>query len=134
MNQAQEYRDRFPGIEVKDDPAMSRRTRSFSSYQKERTIIECMEDALWDLDIWDCECVVFQTGEHWWNTHRYYTRDAIVSTLFDQSLKGYVTKFVIELKAHDRFVVWLKIHELTPGLDTNIGPNLVEYIGDMVSE
>lgn len=134
MNQAQEYRDRFPGIEVKDDLALARRTRSFSSYQKERTIIECMGDALWDMDSWDCECVVFQTGEHWWNTHIHYTRDAIVSTLFDQSLKGYVTKFVIERKSHYRFVVWLKIHELTPGLDTNIGSNLVEYIGDMVSE
>lgn len=135
MNQTQEYRDRFPGIEPKEDMTKTYRIRSFSSYQKERTVIECMEDTLWDMDIWDCECVVVKSGEHWWDAHRFYRRDALVSILFESSLAMYVTKFQVERKAHDKFILHLKLHELTKDVKTtNLGADLIEYIGNMVEE
>ena len=135
MNQTQEYRDRFPGIEPKEDMTKTYRIRSFSSYQKERTVIECMEDTLWDMDIWDCECVVVKDGDHWWNAHRFYRRDDLVSILFEKSLSMYVTKFQVERKAHDKFILYVKLHDLTKDVKTtNLGADLIEYIGNMVEE
>ena len=135
MNQTQEYRERFPGIEPKEDMTKTCRIRSFSSYQKERTIIECMEDTLFDMDTWDCECVVVKDGEHWWDAHVFCTKDAIASVLFESSLAKYVTKFQVDRKANDKFILRVKLHELTRDVkNTNIGPDLIEYIGRMVEK
>lgn len=134
MNETPEYRERFPGVEIIPDIYNKHRTRAFSAYQKERTIIECMEDVLWDMDTWDCIGVVVKDGEHWWDCKKYYNRDEIVSLLFDKSLSRYVTKFDIERLEHDKFILWVKLHSLTNGLETNLGADLIEYIGDMIGE
>ena len=132
MNQTQAYRERFPGVEIIPTTYYGeltrRQSRAFSAYQSESKVVECIKDAIKDMDGWKCDCVVVKTGEHWWDAHRHYGRDAIVSTLFDQSLKGYVTKFDIERKEKCLFTLWLKVHSLSKGVETNIGPDLVEYI------
>ena len=132
MNQTQINRERFPGIEVNDDLMLARRSRSFSCYQKEKTIIECMKDTLSDMDMWECQCVVVKDGEHWWDMHRFYNRDAIVSVLFDFSLAKYITKFEIVRKVNDKFDICVKVHDLTNDLNTNIGPDLIEFVGSFL--
>ena len=33
---------------------------------------------------------------------------------------------------HDIFILTIKVHDLTPNVETNIGPNLIEYIATLL--
>ena len=140
MNETQANREQFPGIEFKDDfgveyvNSMTHRLRSriFSAYQSESQIIECMKYTLSDMGNWKCNCVAIKYGDSWWDKSQYYNKDSAVGILFEDSLARYITKFDIERNfGHDTFILTIKVHELTPNVETNIGPNLLEYIASL---
>lgn len=131
MNQTQAFRQKFPGIEVKDNPFIPNvRKRCFTAYQTEANVIRCLKDALSDMDNWKCNILHVKHGEHWWDCDKFSNKGAALCAMFEHSLARYITKFSVERNTGNMFELWFKVHDLG-GLDTNIGPDLVEYIGSL---
>ena len=143
MNKTQSNREQFPGIEFKDDnaqayrcePTWRLRSRVFSSYQNESNLLECLKYTLSDIQGWKCKKIVVKYGGSWYDCCKYYCKDDIVGVLFDYSMSKYITKFdvsrVFNIENQGEFELWLKVHDLTPNVETNIGPNLLEYIATL---
>ena len=130
--------DRFPGIEFQDinyllpDRIKSiKYNRIFSTYQCEPKVIECMKDTLAHIGESCLLVVEIRYGEAWWDSSKYYNKDDVMGRLFDDSLAWYITRFSMLNRTDNCFEIQIKVHELDPGLETNIGPNLVEYIGSL---
>ena len=113
----------FPGIEFKEemrnlppcDSVWARRSVICSTYQDERQLLRCF---------------------------KHFNKDDAIGVLFEDSLSRYITKFDVErifcatLRdftscCPNKFNLWIKLHELSPNLNTNIGPNLLERISAM---
>lgn len=139
MNKTQANRERFPGIEFQKDnysfPGLVksiRNNRIFSTYQCESTVIECMKDTLTNIGESRLLVVEIRYGEAWWDSSKFYNKDDIVGQLFDDSLAWYITRFSVVDRSDNFFELQIKVHELDNIQSrTNIGPNLLEYIGSL---
>ncbi len=139
MNQTQHNRERFPGIEFKDDNyivrgggEVNRYNRIFSTYQCESKVLECLKDAMAHIGNSRLVFVEIRYGEAWFDSSGYYNKDDVVGKLFDDSLAWYITRFSVQKLSDNRFEMQIKVHELDKiQSKTNIGPNLLEYIGSL---
>ena len=131
--------DRFPGIEFKDieyfvrggDKA-NRQNIIFSTYQCESKVIECMKDTLAHMGKSRIVSVEIRYGESWWDSSKFYNKDDVLGKLFDDSLGRYITRFSVTKLSDNRFEIQIKVHELDNiQRKTNIGPDLIEYIGSL---
>jgi hypothetical protein len=76
--------------------------------------------------------VEIRYGESWWDSSKYYNKDAAVGRLFDDSLGWYITRFSVVNRSDNCFEIQIKVHELDNiQSKTNIGPNLLEYIASL---
>lgn len=134
MTQEEEIRERFPGIEFKDGIGYhGGMSRVCSTYQTEDHILDCMKYTLEGVD-GKCSRLVLRYGETWFSCDTYFNRDDAISALFKDSLSKYITRFSISrgLPGSDDFEMRIKVHELGgPVVETNIGPNLLEYIAGL---
>ena len=154
-NEANRFSDielQFPGIEFKEemrnlppcDSVWARRSVICSTYQDERQLLRCFKQVVADLRDWTCEKVIVKYSESWWDCSTYFNKDDAIGALFEDSLSRYITKFDVErifwsgatLRnfascCPNKFNLCIKLHELPPNLDTNIGPNLLERISAM---
>lgn len=139
MNQTQYNRERFQGIEFKQDDyslpgpvKSSRYNRIFSAYQCESKVIECMKDALTHIGESRLLVVEIRYGEAWWDSSKFHNKDDVVGQLFDDSLGWYITRFSVMNRSDNCFEIQIKVHELDNIQGkTNIGPNLLEYIASL---
>lgn len=133
--------DRFPGIKFQDANYIvrggGRATRHniiFSTYQCESKVIECMKDTLTHIGKSRLVSVEIRYGEAWWDSSKFYNKDDVVGKLFDLSLGWYITRFSMTKLSDNCFEIQIKVHELDKiQRKTNIGPNLLEYIGSLFS-
>ena len=133
--------DRFPGIEFKDieyfiygSGKSHRYNIIFSTYQCESKVIECMKDTLTHIGKSRLVFVEIRYGEAWWDSSKFYNKDDVVGRLFDYSLAWYITRLRVIKLSNNHFEIQLKVHELDKiQSKTNIGPNLLEYIGSLFS-
>lgn len=134
MNQTQARRERFPGIEFKDLVGYyDMSIRICTAYQTEDHILDCMKYTLEGVD-GKCSHIVVRYGETWLSCETYFKRDDAISALFKDSLSKYITMFSISRGLHGRddFEMQIKVHELGGSVvETNIGPNLLEYIASL---
>lgn len=139
MNQTQEYRKRFPGVEPKtvDYPLPGlvksiRYNRIFSTYQCESKVIECMKDTLTCIGESHLLVVEIRYGESWYDGSKFFNKDDVIGQLFDYSLAWYITRFSVMNRSDNCFELQIKVKELDNiQSKTNIGPNLLEYIGSL---
>lgn len=139
MNQPQYNREQFPGIEFQDidyhypiSVKTIRHNRIFSTYQCESKVIECMKDTLTNIGESRLLVVEIRYGEAWWDSSKFHNKDDVVGQLFDDSLGWYITRFSVMNRSDNCFEIQIKIHELDKNQSkTNIGPDLVEYIGSL---
>ena len=138
MNQSQENRERFPGIEFQDVGYIVRggdkanlHNRIFSTYQCESKLIESMKDTLSHIGKGRLVSMEIRYGEGWWNSSWYTNKDDAMGILFEASLARYVTRIGIAIYGDRSFSIQVKVHDLNPGMETNIGPDFVEYIGTL---
>lgn len=133
--------DRFPGIEFQDANYIVRggdraamHNIIFSTYQCESKVIECMKDTLTHIGKSRLVFVEIRYGEAWWDSSKFYNKDDVVGRLFDYSLAWYITRLRVIKLSNNHFEIQLKVHELDKiQSKTNIGPNLLEYIGSLFS-
>lgn len=131
MNETQANREQFPGIEFKDNiPGYRGLSRIFSAYQNESNVLDCMKYTVSEMPARKCLCVMLKYSESWWDCSKYFSKDGVIGALFEDSLGWYITKFDVERVGNDHFRLWMKLKELG-GLETNIGPNLLEYIASL---
>ena len=128
-----EFISKFPGVSRVSESDGALVSLYFLEYQTERQIIECMMDTLRQLlKPEPCHCVVVKTGEEWYDVHRYYKVDEIVSSLFDCSMSKYIIKIGIERHFDGRFNLWLKFRDVEPEHGSNIGPDFIDYVTSMM--
>lgn len=131
--------DRFPGIEFQDANYIVRGggnanmyNRIFSTYQCESKVLECLKDTLTCIGKSRLVFVEIRHGESWFDSSKHYNKDDAVGKLFDYSLAWYITRFRVQKLSDNHFEIQIKVHELDNIQDqTNIGPDLVEYIGSL---
>ena len=139
MNQTQEYRKRFPGIEPKKVDyhwpggiSAIEYIRIFSAYQCESKVLECIKDTLTHIGESSLLVVEIKYGDAWWDSSKHYNKDDVVGILFDDSLAWYITRFSVVDRSDNCFEIQIRVHELDHiQRRTNIGPNLLEYIGSL---
>ncbi len=141
MNKAQEYRKRFPGIKHQNveyrlgEVRPIRYSRIFSAYQCESQVIECIKDTLTCIGKSRLVSVGIRYGESWYDSSTFHNKDDVVGQLFDYSLAWYITRFSIVNYSDNCFDMEIKMHKLDKlQKKTNIGPNLLEYIGSLFGE
>ena len=131
--------DRFPGIEFKDidyfiygSGKSHRHNIIFSTYQCESKVIECMKDTLTHMGKSRLVSVEIRHGESWWDRSKFYNKEDVVGRLFEDSLGQYITRFSMTKLSDNRFEIQIKVHELDNiQRKTNIGPDLIEYMGSL---
>jgi len=132
MNQTQRNRELYPGVEIRD-VGPTHRSFSFSAPQDEGSMLRCLKNGCFpDMDIKRCVHVNIKMGESWYTVTKYFSSEDAITALFDLSLSKYITKVALELKEHDQFVLWIKVHDIGGHVkDTNIGPNFLEYVSSL---
>ena len=138
MNQSQENKERFPGIEFQNVEYLLgqanpiRYNRIFSAYQCEPKVIECMKDTLTCIGENRLDSVEIRYDETWWDGSKYFNKDDVVGILFDYSLAWYITRFSVVNRSDNCYEIQIKVHVLDHNQSkTNIGLNLIEYIASL---
>jgi hypothetical protein len=138
------FDDKFIGIEFKDNEIplpergrLSTHNLKFTTYQCESDVIRCMKYYTLDgLKPSKCQFIEMLYSDGWWDSSRYTSKDDAMVILFEDSLARYITRIVINIYGDDiyddvEFNIQFKVQELGPGMETNIGPDLIEYIGKL---